>query len=239
MIFGKNISWSFPNKKSAPILQEVSFELQQGRLTTFMGQSGAGKTTLLKCIANLHAHYSGSITYAGKEIKSLQPIERAAAVGFVPQQFHLFPHFTVLQNCTHALVKTLGVNSAEADQCALETLQLLQMHPWAHAYPSQLSGGQQQRGAIARALVLKPQILLLDEPTSALDPENKQSLIELLQDLKARGITIGLSSHDMPFIKKMLDLVYFLEGGKLIETFDLKLDEIASKPRIQQFINHH
>src|SRR5262249_32677441 len=154
MILGKNISWRYKLKSGCSlILKEISFELRKGRMTTFMGQSGAGKTTLLKCIANLHSHYEGSITYDGKEIRQLNSVERASAIGFVPQQFHLFPHFSVLKNLTYALVKTIGVAAKEAEHKALKMLELLQMYPFAQAFPSQLSGGQQQRVAIARALV--------------------------------------------------------------------------------------
>lgn len=239
MICGKKISWKYKSQKeSSIVLKEVSFELRKGRITTFMGQSGAGKTTLLKCIANLHSHYEGIITCNGKDIKSFNPVERASSIGFVLQQFHLFPHLSVLKNCTYALVRTMGILEREAEQRALETLDVLGMHPFVHSFPSQLSGGQQQRVAIARALVLQPEILLLDEPTSALDPESKKSLESLLLDLSARGITLALSSHDMPFIRKIMDYVYFMEQGALVEEWDQKIEDLASKEKIKQFLLH-
>ena len=239
MIYGKKISWRYKSKKqSLQILKDVSFELKKGRITTFMGQSGAGKTTLLKCIANLHSHYEGKITYEGENIKNFSPIERASKIGFVLQQFHLFPHLCVLKNCTHALIHALGMENVEAEYRALEVLNALNMESFIHSFPSQLSGGQQQRVAIARALVLQPKVLLLDEPTSALDPESKKSLESLLLDLNAKGITIGISSHDMPFIRKIMDYVYFMEQGELIEEWDKKTDDLASKEKIQQFLTH-
>ena len=239
MILGEKISWRYKNtNRSILALQEVSFALKQGRITTFMGQSGAGKTTLLKCIANLHPHYEGRITCNGKNLKSLSPIERASTIGFVLQQFHLFPHLSALQNCTLALVEVLGLAEEEGEEKAIEILTSLGMHPFVNAFPSQLSGGQQQRVAIARALALSPKVLLLDEPTSSLDPESKKSLEALLLELNTKGITIGLSSHDMPFIRKMMDCIYFMEKGTLIETWDKQNEDLFSKPNIQQFLSH-
>ena len=229
MITGKNVSWKY--KSSKLVLNQVSFEIKPGRMTTFMGQSGAGKTTLLKCVANLHEQYDGEITCLGKSLKAFTHAERASTIGFVAQQFHLFPHLSVLQNCTYALS-----SSKEKEKEVQEILQFLGLDHCIHAYPSQLSGGQQQRAAIARALALKPRVLLLDEPTSALDPESKKSLETLLIDLKVRGIAIALSSHDMPFIRKVMDYVYFMEQGELIEEWDRENDCLSSKKKIKQFL---
>lgn len=239
MILGKHISWQYKHKrKSSHVLKDVSFELRQGRITTFMGQSGAGKTTLLKCIANLHSQYEGIITCNERNLRTLSPVERASTIGFVLQQFHLFPHLSVLHNCTYALVEALGLSEKEAEQRALEVLDSLGMQSFSQVFPSQLSGGQQQRVAIARALVLRPQVLLLDEPTSALDPDSKKSLESLLLELNAKGITIALSSHDMPFIRKIMDYVYFMEQGAIVEEWDQKTEDLTSKAKIQQFLSH-
>ncbi len=237
MISGKNVSWRYKNR-STSALQQVSFELRQGRITTFMGQSGAGKTTLLKCIANLHPHYEGVIACNGQDLKSLGPVERATTVGFVLQQFHLFPHLSVLKNCTLALEEVLGMQGKEAEEKASQILDSLGMHSFMNAFPSQLSGGQQQRVAIARALALSPKVLLLDEPTSSLDPESKKSLEALLLELSSQGITIAISSHDMPFIRKIMDYIYFMEHGVIIEAWDQRNEELFSKQKIQQFLSH-
>jgi ABC-type polar amino acid transport system ATPase subunit len=239
MIAGKQLSLQYKNKNGPLLaLNEVSFELKEGRITTFMGQSGAGKTTLLKCIANLHLQYEGMITCDERDLKTLRPIERATTVGFVLQQFHLFPHLTALQNCTLALVEVQGVSEEEAKDKAVEFLRLLGLEPFYKRFPSQLSGGQQQRVAIARALALSPKVLLLDEPTASLDPESKKSLEILLLELNAKGVTIALSSHDMPFIHKIMDYIYFMENGTIIETWDYKNEALISKPKIQQFLSH-
>lgn len=239
MICGKNISWKYKSKKeSSLVLKDVSFEIRKGRITTFMGQSGAGKTTLLKCIANLYSEYEGIITCNGNDITNFNVLERATTIGFVLQQFHLFPHLSVLKNCTYALINTMKIEAAKAEKMASETLNVLSMQRFIHSFPSQLSGGQQQRVAIARALVLRPEILLLDEPTSALDPESKKDLESLLLELNAKGITIALSSHDMPFIRKIMDYVYFMEQGELIEEWDQEIEALASKEKIKQFLTH-
>lgn len=236
MITGKEIICSFGGrKKRAAILDRVSFSVEEGRITTFMGKSGAGKTTLLKCIANLHAHYEGVITVGNRDLKKLTALERATTIGYVFQQFHLFPHLTVLQNCTFALREALEMKE-EAAELAEQTLDLLGMSSHLHALPGQLSGGQAQRAAIARALVLRPKIVLLDEPTSALDPESKKSLESLLLDLRAQGITLAISSHDMPFIRKVLDRVYYLEEGRVVEEWDARCDGLSSKEKIQHFL---
>lgn len=239
MISGKNVTWNYKHKKgNALILNQVSFELKQGRITAFIGKSGAGKTTLLKCIANLHVHYEGIITCEGQDLKNLSSLERSTTIGFVLQQFHLFPHFTALQNCTFALNEVVGLEADEARARAIETLTLLGMLPFVNAYPSQLSGGQQQRVAIARALVMQPKVLLLDEPTSALDPDSKKSLANVLFDLHAKGLTLALSSHDMPFIKKIMDRIYYMDEGKLVEECDRRVEDLASKEKISQFLIH-
>lgn len=237
MITGKKISWKYKHKRGSSLaLNQVSFELKKGRITTFMGQSGAGKTTLLKCIAHLHTHYEGSIISSKGDLKNLSPAERASTVGFVLQQFHLFPHLTVLGNCTYALVEMLRLAEGEAEERALQILESLQMQAFTKAFPAQLSGGQQQRVAIARALVLRPEVLLLDEPTSALDPESKKGLEDLLLELKTNGVTIALSSHDMPFIRKIMDYVYFMEKGEVIEAWDREAEALESKSKIKQFL---
>lgn len=236
MITGTKVTCHYKHRKrNTQVLNQVSFELQPGRITAFIGKSGAGKTTLLKCIANLHAHYEGIIAYDGQDLKSLSTLKRSTTIGFVLQQFHLFPHLTALQNCTYALKEVVGLKE-EAKSRALETLTLLGMLPFVNAYPAQLSGGQQQRVAIARALVMRPKILLLDEPTSALDPDSKMSLANMLLDLHAQGLTLALSSHDMLFIRKVMDRIYYLDEGKLVEEWDRRVDDPASKEKINQFL---
>lgn len=238
MIFGKKVSWSYTTKKdSVRVIKEISFTIPKGRITTFIGPSGSGKTTLLKCIANLHANYRGSIFCNGQELKTLPAVERSSTIGFVLQQLHLFSHLSVLENCTFALIKTKFLNPDQAKLQALEILEPLGLLPFIHALPTHLSGGQQQRVAIARALALQPDALLLDEPTSALDPQSKKELEKVLLQLNAQGVTIALSSHDMPFIRQIKDCIYFLQEGEIVEQWDRREELLHPQSKIAQFLH--
>ncbi len=233
MILGREISYK---KEGKEILHNVSFELPAQRITIFMGSSGAGKTSLLRCIGNLVTDYTGSITYLGEDLRSFVGSRRATTVGFVFQQFHLFPHLTVLHNCTYALIEGLGETPAEARKRAEEILVSLGLRHLLHAYPKQLSGGQQQRVAIARALLLSPQYLLLDEPTSSLDPESKKQLGQLLVEVQKKGVTLVLASHDMPFIRKIKDRIYYMENGSIVEACDCHMQDPRETQSIRSFL---
>lgn len=236
MISGKNVSLKYHT--GSPVLKDLSFHLKKGRITTFMGPSGAGKTTLLKCITQLNSQYEGVICFEDINIKTLTPEIRASKIGFVHQQYHLFPHLTVLQNCTYALTIVNKISNSSAEKQAKEILETLGIDSLIHMFPAKISGGQQQRVAIARALILRPEVLLLDEPTSALDPESKKSLEILLLELNRQGFTIALSSHDMAFINKIKDFIYFLEKGQIIETWDKNIDQSIQNSKIKQFLFH-
>jgi polar amino acid transport system ATP-binding protein len=220
--------------KGQILLDSISCSLQPGRITSFIGKSGAGKTTLLKSLASLIPVTSGVIVVNNKQLKDTTPQQRAEEVGYVFQEFNLFPHLTVLENCIDPLI-IRGTSYAEAKARALVVLQTLGMSTFIDRYPSELSGGQQQRTAIARSLCLKPRVLLLDEPTASLDPENTDILIALLRSLAGEGLIIGVSSQDMSFVQKVFDRVYYLEDGKIIEFCDGQ-KMLGQCPAIQRFI---
>lgn len=205
--------------KSKKIIDAVSLTCTSGHITSLIGSSGAGKTTLLKAIAGLVPITKGSITVDNLPITSLTPYQRSQKVGYVFQDFNLFAHLTALENCTDPLL-VHGATQAQALQQAEQLLHQFGMFEHRNKYPSDLSGGQKQRIAIARALTLCPQVLLLDEPTASLDPENTDLLAHLLKDLATTGITIMLSSQDMQFVKKIIDCVYYLQNGTIIESCD-------------------
>ena len=241
MIKGTNVSVSYPptkNRAFYEVLKGIDFTIERGRITAFIGKSGAGKTTLLRCIALLTPFYLGSITINDEEIKTLSDAQRTAEIGFVFQQFHLFPHMTVLKNCMHSLVSVYGRKPEKAERVAREKLNTVGLADFAQSYPSQLSGGQQQRAAIARALCHSPQVLLFDEPTSALDPESTSDLCDVLLKLSEKGVAIVFSSHDMPFINRLLDKVYFLHECKLVEEFDKKKGDTLEKGKIFDFLQY-
>jgi len=209
--------------------------LQRGHVTSFIGPSGAGKTTLLKAIAGLLRPSEGIITINGNNITQLKASERAHAMGYVFQQFNLFPHLSVLENCVDPLL-VYGISKEQAYERAHHMLRQLDMEAHIHKYPSELSGGQQQRTAIARALCLEPQVLLLDEPTASLDPANIHILVKIIHALKEQGLTIALSSQDTLFIGLIIDHVYYLEQGTILEHCD-NANSCAQSTHIKRYVH--
>lgn len=216
------------------VLKDLSCTLLPGRITAFIGPSGAGKTTLLKSLVGLVPVRAGQVVVNGSELINLSLKQRSEVLGYVFQDFNLFPHLTILQNCLEPQL-VHGRTLAQATELALKNLQGLGMQEFACKYPAQLSGGQQQRVAIARALCLQPQILLLDEPTASLDPHNTDLLAQILKKLVAQGLTIGLSSQDMSFVRKIFDRVYYMQAGQIVESCD-DVEAVKSCPLITKFI---
>lgn len=214
MIIVNNIVIRQQNKL---VLNNLSCTFAPGRITMLVGKSGAGKTTLLKSLVGLMPITQGSIILDGKQISALSAQQRSKMIGYVFQDFNLFPLFSVLQNCIDPLMAH-GMPYDQAKQRALETLKLLEMQDYSDKRPANLSGGQQQRVAIARALCLNPRIILLDEPSASLDPLNTDILVTILKKLASQGLTIVASSQDMNFARKVYDQIYYLESGQIIES---------------------
>ena len=230
MVVVNDISIRLQNKK---ILQSVSCQLLPGRITAFIGKSGAGKTTILQSIVGLAKFDQGSILLHGQSTALLSGKQRSELIGYVFQDFNLFPHLSVLQNCTDPL-RLHGLSLDAARQRALEVLLQLDMQNFIDSYPDQLSGGQKQRVAIARALCLQPKVLLLDEPTASLDPFNTELLIKILKNLAAQGLIIGLSSQDMGFVRAIFDRIYYVQNGTIVEFCDEQ--NVEHCPLIQSFL---
>jgi len=203
-------------------LQKINLHLPSESILTLVGKSGSGKSTLLRCIAGLEKY-------------EVETEKKPARIGFVFQSSNLFSHLTLEQNIKLALVKVQKKDSKEVSQICDEVLEQVKLSHRKHYLPSQLSGGQQQRGAIARALALKPQLILYDEPTSALDPELVEEILDLMLDLKKMGITQIVATHEKAAVRKISDFVGYLNAGelRLLETLDnaiqkakeLKLEE--------------
>lgn len=237
LINATDLALSYRNSK-LPALENVSFTVEEGRITLFLGKSGSGKTTLLKCIANLNTNFTGQLTYKNRPIKEMSPQDRATHIGFVSQSFDLFPHMNVLSNCAHPQIQVLKRSADEAKAAALAQLAHLGMGEYVDRYPHELSGGQKQRVSIARALGMNSRLLLLDEPTSALDPESSKKLVEILRVLNKEGVTIALSTHDMTLAKNLLDRIYFMKDGHIVEYFDARAQNISDTKAIRNFFDH-
>jgi polar amino acid transport system ATP-binding protein len=201
-------------------LNNIDLEVVRGEKIVVCGPSGSGKSTLIRCINQLEAVQKGRIFVDGIELtagpKNVEQVRRD--VGMVFQQFNLFPHMTVLENCTLAPLKVRGVSKAEAQATARKFLDRVHIPEQADKYPAQLSGGQQQRVAIARALCMNPKIMLFDEPTSALDPEMVKEVLDTMIDLAEEGMTMLVVTHEMGFARQVADRVIFMDMGEIVET---------------------
>ena len=200
-------------------LKDVNLEVKQQEKIVICGPSGSGKSTLIRCINRLEEHQEGQIIVDGKEIsENTKDIEKIRAeVGMVFQQFNLFPHLSILDNCTLAPIWVKKMPKKQAEELAMENLKKVQIDDQAKKFPGQLSGGQQQRCALARALCMKPKIMLFDEPTSALDPEMIKEVLDAMVDLAKAGMTMIVVTHEMGFAKEVADNMIFMDEGRIVE----------------------
>ncbi len=200
-------------------LKNIELSVQRGERIVICGPSGSGKSTLIRCINQLETIRDGRIVVDGYDLtgskKNVDLVRQET--GMVFQQFNLFPHMTVLENCTLAPMKVRGVSRAEAETTARKYLERVRIPEQADKYPAQLSGGQQQRVAIARALCMNPKIMLFDEPTSALDPEMVKEVLDTMIDLASEGMTMLCVTHEMGFARQVADRVIFMDRGEILE----------------------
>ena len=201
------------------VLKNVNLEVGQKQKIVVCGPSGSGKSTLIRCINRLEEHQQGQITVDGIELtKATKDIEKIRAeVGMVFQQFNLFPHLSVVDNCALAPIWVKKMSKKEAEELALQQLEIVHISDQARKFPGQLSGGQQQRAAIARALCMKPKIMLFDEPTSALDPEMIKEVLDVMVELAKGGMTMIVVTHEMGFAKEVADQMIFMDEGMIVE----------------------
>ncbi len=214
------------------VLKGVNAHVQQGEVICVIGPSGSGKSTFLRCLNLLEKPSGGHIYIENLDVTDHSIInvnEVRAEVGMVFQRFNLFPHKTALENITLAPIKVRGLTQEEADSRAYQLLDRVGLRLKADAYPDHLSGGQQQRIAIARALAMRPKVMLFDEPTSALDPEMIQEVLDVMKDLARDGMTMLVVTHEMGFAKEVAHRVLFMDEGEIIE--EGTPDQLFSKPR--------
>lgn len=201
------------------VLNDIDLTIAQGEVVVICGPSGSGKSTLIRCINKLEAIQKGTIIVDGMNINApgTNITHLRAEIGFVFQQFNLYPHMTVLENIVLAPMLVRGIPRAEAEKTAMELLEKVNIPDKAGVYPGQLSGGQQQRVAIARGLAMKPKIMLFDEPTSALDPEMINEVLDVMRQLAREGMTMVCVTHEMGFAREVADRVIFMDHGVLVE----------------------
>ena len=213
------------------VLKNINLEVQQKQKIVVCGPSGSGKSTLIRCINRLEEHQEGKIIVDGNELsENTKDIEKIRAeVGMVFQQFNLFPHLSILDNCTLAPIWVKKMPKKQAEELAMKQLEQVQISDQAMKFPGQLSGGQQQRCAIARALCMKPKIMLFDEPTSALDPEMIKEVLDAMVNLAKQGMTMIVVTHEMGFAKEVADEVIFMDEGMIVEKAETK--EFFANPK--------
>ncbi|MGW5095428.1 amino acid ABC transporter ATP-binding protein [Streptomyces nodosus] len=211
------------------VLDGVDLSVRPGEVTVILGPSGSGKSTLLRVINHLEKPEIGYVSINGeligvkkqgerlKELSERAILTQRGRIGFVFQNFNLFPHLTVLDNVAAAPVATGRLGRSPAREFARELLSRVGLADKSGAYPRQLSGGQQQRVAIARALALRPGVVLFDEPTSALDPELVGEVLAVIRDLATSGTTLVIVTHEIGFAREIADRVVFIDGGRIVE----------------------
>ena len=213
------------------VLKDINLDVSAKQKLVVCGPSGSGKSTLIRCINRLEEHQEGNIIVDGTELsESTKNIEKIRAeVGMVFQQFNLFPHLSILDNCTLAPIWVKKMPKKEAQELAMKQLEQVQIADQANKFPGQLSGGQQQRSAIARALCMQPKIMLFDEPTSALDPEMIKEVLDAMVNLAKGGMTMIVVTHEMGFAKEVADEVIFMDEGMIVEKAETK--EFFANPK--------
>jgi polar amino acid transport system ATP-binding protein len=213
------------------VLKGIDIEIKQGEVVVVIGPSGSGKSTFLRCLNLLEVPTSGTIDFEGINITdpSNDINKLRQKMGMVFQQFNLFPHKNVMDNLTIAPISVKNESKEEAEKTALELLKRVGLEDKKDAYPNSLSGGQRQRIAIARALAMKPDVILFDEPTSALDPEMVGEVLTVMNELAKDGMTMVVVTHEMGFAKEVADRVLFVDDGKILE--EGKPEDIFTNPK--------
>ena len=233
------------------VLDKLNLEVKKNEMVSIIGPSGSGKTTVLRVLMTLEKINNGVIYLEdeplthmpqnGELIEASEKYlrERRSKIGMVFQQFNLFPHMTALQNCIEAPIQVLGLKKEEAEERALELLELVGLTDKKDEHPTRLSGGQQQRVAIARALAMRPKVMLLDEITSSLDPEVVGEVLNVIRSLnKEHNLTMIMVTHQMGFAREISDRVCFFYEGKIFEQGPPeRIFDNPQNERTKQFLN--
>ena len=238
----KNLNFFYGSSQA---LFDINLEANEGDTVVLLGPSGAGKSTLIRTLNLLEVPKSGELSIANNDFNLSNAIANPKAirqlrqdVGMVFQQYHLWPHLTVIENLIQAPMKVRGVSENEAKADAMELLKRLRLEQLADRFPLHLSGGQQQRVAIARALMMKPQVLLFDEPTAALDPEITAQVVDIIKELQETGITQVIVTHEVNVAQKVATKVVYMEQGKIVEIGSADCFENPKTEQFKQYLSH-
>ncbi|WP_338936567.1 amino acid ABC transporter ATP-binding protein [Fusobacterium polymorphum] len=237
MINVENLSKNFGDLK---VLKNISTTINKGEIISIIGPSGSGKSTFLRCINKLEEPTEGHIYIDGMDLmdKKTDINKIRERVGMVFQHFNLFPNMTVLENLTLSPIMVKKESKEEAEKYASYLLEKVGLSDKASSYPTQLSGGQKQRIAIARALAMKPEVILFDEPTSALDPEMIKEVLDVMRDLAKEGMTMLIVTHEMGFARNVGNRILFMDNGEIIEDCSPRnFFENPTNERIKDFLN--
>ena len=238
----KNLNFFYGSSQA---LFDINLEANEGDTVVLLGPSGAGKSTLIRTLNLLEVPKSGELSIANNDFNLSNAMANPKAirqlrqdVGMVFQQYHLWPHLTVIENLIEAPMKVRGVSENEAKTDAMELLKRLRLEQLADRFPLHLSGGQQQRVAIARALMMKPQVLLFDEPTAALDPEITAQVVDIIKELQETGITQVIVTHEVNVAQKVATKVVYMEQGKIVEIGSADCFETPKTEQFKQYLSH-
>lgn len=233
----KNLRKTF--KDQVQVLKDISFDVKKGEVLGIIGPSGSGKSTILRCISQLEEVSGGTIEICGQTLvkdgiytDKKQRHEITLKSGLVFQNFNLFPHYSVLRNVTEPQIQVLKRKKDEAKKTAMELLERMGLADKANNYPCELSGGQQQRVSIARALALKPEVLLFDEPTSALDPELTGEILAVIKELAQEKMSMVVVTHEMAFARDISSQIIFMDGGVIVEQG--KPENVINNPQAER-----
>ena len=238
----KNLNFFYGSSQA---LFDINLEANEGDTVVLLGPSGAGKSTLIRTLNLLEVPKSGELSIANNDFNLSNAMANPKAirqlrqdVGMVFQQYHLWPHLTVIENLIEAPMKVRGVSENEAKADAMELLKRLRLEQLADRFPLHLSGGQQQRVAIARALMMKPQVLLFDEPTAALDPEITAQVVDIIKEIQETGITQVIVTHEVNVAQKVATKVVYMEQGKIVEIGSADCFENPKTEQFKQYLSH-
>lgn len=222
------------------VLKNIDMEVNKGEIVAILGPSGSGKSTFLRCLNLLETPTSGEVIFDGKNIldKKVDINKVREDIGMVFQNFNLFNNMSVMDNITLALIKVKKMDKSSAEKIGSQLLDRVGLLDKKDVFPAQLSGGQKQRIAIARALAMKPKVMLFDEPTSALDPEMVKEVLDVMKELAKEGTTMVVVTHEIGFAREVATKVIFMDGGYIIEEgTPREVFENTKQPRTKEFLN--